>query len=259
MAGDKIIFDIETKQTFDEVGGHHNSHKLGVSLVGAYSYGRDQYRAFREEELDELKQWFSEADLLIGFNSKHFDCAVLQPYYKGFDLLSLIHLDILEEVVYALGHRLKLETIAQATLGRGKSGDGLDAIRYYRTGDWASLEKYCLDDVRVTKEIYDYGLSHGHIWYTNNGVKDKIMIKWAKGETVEDIIKRAVMRGLQLEIDYIDDDGSATTRKIDIQRIDGAKIKAYCHLRQGLRVFDLAKIRRVAEAGQMGSFQKTLL
>src|SRR3989344_5886293 len=115
----------------------------------------------------------------------------------------------MEDVVYALGHRLKLETIAQATLGHGKSGDGLDAIKYFRAGDWESLEKYCLDDVRVTKDIYDYGVSHGNIWYTNNGVKEKIIIKWGDGETVGDMVRRAVTRGLQLEIDYIDDDGAS--------------------------------------------------
>jgi hypothetical protein len=256
---DKIVLDLETKQTFDDVGGHHNTHLLGISVVGVYSYERDQYRAFHEEEFDELKQWLEAADLIIGFNSKHFDFTVLQPYYKNFELAKLPHLDIMEEVVFALGHRLKLETIAQATLGHGKSGDGLDAIRYFREGDWASLEKYCLDDVRVTKDVYDYGMAHGHIWYTNNGVKDKIIARWSKGETIEDMIRRAVSRGLQLEIEYIDDDGTATTRKIDIQNVRGDKIKAFCHLRQAIRVFDLAKIKQAKDVGPMQSFQKSLL
>lgn len=255
----KLVLDLETKQTFEDVGGHHNSHKLGVSLVGVYSYARDEYRGFRENEMDELKTWLEAADLIIGFNSKHFDFTVLQPYYPKFDLSKLPHLDILEEIVYSLGHRLKLETIAQATLGHGKSGDGLDAIRYFQQGDWASLEKYCLDDVKVTKDIYDYGMAHGYIWFTNNGVKEKIKVRWAQGETVEDVINRAVAKGLQLEIEYIDDDGSATTRNIDIQRVQDNKIKAYCHLRQSLRVFDLTKIRKAKDIGPMASQQKTLL
>ncbi|MBI4090748.1 MAG: ribonuclease H-like domain-containing protein [Candidatus Komeilibacteria bacterium] len=256
---DKLVLDLETKQTFEDVGGHHNSHKLGVSLVGVYSYASDEYRGFRENEMDALRTWLEAADLIIGFNSKHFDFTVLQPYYPKFDLSKLSHLDILEEVVYSLGHRLKLETIAQATLGHGKSGDGLDAIKYFQQGDWTSLEKYCLDDVKVTKDIYDYGLAHGYIWFANNGVKEKIKVRWAQGETVEDVVNRAVAKGLQLEIEYIDDDGSATTRTIDIQRVQENKIKAYCHLRQGLRVFDLTKIRKAKDVGPMSSFQKTLL
>lgn len=256
---DKLVLDLETKKTFEEVGGHHNSDKLGVSMVGVYSYGRDQYRGFREEEFEELLQWLKQADLIIGFNSKHFDFTVLQPYYPKFDLSKLPHLDIMEEVVYVLGHRLKLENIAQATLGKGKSGHGLDAIKYFHAGDWELLEKYCLDDVRITKEVYNYGLSHGHIWYTNNGEKNKIKIRWADGETVEDVVKRAVAKGLQLEIEYIDDDGASTTRKIDIQNFRGNTIKAYCHLRKALRKFDLTKIKKARDTGPMASFQKSLL
>lgn len=256
---DKIVLDLETKKTFDEVGGHHNSDKLGVSVVGVYSYAREQYRTFREEAFGELKEWLEAADLIIGFNSKHFDFTVLQPYYPKFDLRKLPHLDILEEVVFALGHRLKLESIAQATLGHGKSGDGLDAIKYFREGDWARLEKYCLDDVRVTKEIYDYGMSHGYIWYSNYGEKNKIVARWSKGETVPDIVKRAMLKGLQLEIEYIDDDGKVTIRKIDIQSVSGTKIRAYCHLRQGLRFFDLTKITKAHDSGPMASYQKSLL
>lgn len=256
---DKLVLDLETKKTFDEVGGHHNALKLGVSLVGVYSYARDQFRGFREEGFDELKEWLARADLVIGFNSKNFDFTVLQPYFSNFDLSKLPHLDILEEVVYALGHRLKLETIAQATLGRGKSGDGMDAINFYRTGDWKALEKYCLDDVRITKEIYDYGLAHGHIWYTSEGGREKIKVRWAQGETVEDMIKRALARGMQLEIEYMDDEGVQSTHKIDIQHVNGNKIKAFDHLSQRPLVFDLTRIKKARDGGPMASFQRPLL
>lgn len=256
---DIIVLDLETQKTFDEVGGHHNSHKLGVSLVGVYSYGRNEYRGFREAELPTLLPMLKEAELIVGFNSKKFDFTVLQPYFKGFDLVTLPHLDILEEVMHALGYRLKLETLAQATLGYGKSGDGLDAIRYYRAGDFASLEKYCLDDVKVTKELYDYGAAHGHLWFTNNGKKESMVARWAKGETITDMIRRALSSGLQLEIDYWDDDGIFTTRRIDVQSITNDKVKAYCHLRNAIRIFDLAKIRRAATVGTMASFQEALL
>jgi DEAD/DEAH box helicase domain-containing protein len=128
---DKIVLDLETKKTFDEVGGHHNSHLLEVSVCGVYSYARDEYRGFKEHEFAEMLEWLKAADLIIGFNSKHFDFTVLQPYYPNFNLGQLPHLDILEEITNILGRRLKLESVAQETLGYGKSGDGLDAIRYF--------------------------------------------------------------------------------------------------------------------------------
>lgn len=261
MEKDKIVLDLETKKTFDEVGGQHNKHLLGVSLVGIYSYNKDKYRGFKEEEFGELLELLKNTELMIGFNSKSFDNTVLQPYFQDFDLSTIPHLDILEEIVFALGHRLKLESVAQSTLGYGKSGSGLDAIMYYRNNDWESLTKYCLDDVKVTREVYEYGLSHGNIWYTNAGRKEKIIARWANGNgrTIEEKIKDAIKNGNQLEIDYMDEAGQITTRKIDVQRIDGNKIKAFCHLRNALRVFDLDRIKGLRVVGRMDSWQKSLL
>lgn len=261
MEKDKIILDLETKKTFEEVGGQHNRHLLGVSLVGVYSYQRDQYRGFKEADFPELFQLLQNVELVVGFNSKNFDFQVLQPYAKDFDLTTINHLDLMEEIVYALGHRLKLESVAQSTLGYGKSGAGLDAIMYYRNNDWEKLIKYCLDDVRVTKELYDYGLAHGYIWYQNAGQKEKIMARWAQANksTVEERVREAFQNGQQLEIEYMDEGGQTTLRKIDIQQIKDNKIKAYCHLRQALRFFEIDKIKNLRVTGQMSSWQKPLL
>ncbi|MBT4349849.1 hypothetical protein HOD19_03710 [bacterium] len=258
---DIIVLDLETKKTFDEVGGHQNNHLLGVSLVGVYSYNLDKYRGFKEEEFDELLDLLKEAGLVIGFNSKAFDFPVLQPYYKDFDLASIPHLDILEEVTKILGHRLKLDSVAHSTLGYGKSGSGLDAIVYYRNDEWDKLIKYCLDDVKVTKEIYDYGLQHGNIWYHNGGVKTDINASWFKSgeKTINQQVQEAWKDGQQIEISYMDEKGDVTSRKIDIQNIRGNKIKAFCHLRDALRMFDLDRVKSVKVAGKMQSFQKTLI
>ncbi len=255
---DKIVLDLESQKTFDEVGGHHNSHLLGVSVCGVYSYARDQYRAFREEEFAEMLEWLKAADLIIGFNSKHFDFTVLQPYYPNFNLAQLPHLDILEEITNVLGRRLKLESVAQETLGYGKSGDGLDAIRYYRAGDWNSLIKYCLDDVKVTKEVYDYGLAHGNIWYSTGGKKEKIPISWQKGESVSDTVKNALLKGRQLNIDYIGDDGKVIQDTIDIQKVDGDKITAFSHAMVGPKQFELPRIKVAQDVGEMKNWQKGL-
>ena len=261
MKKDRIVLDLETKKTFDEVGGQHNRKLLGVSLVGIYSYNRDQYRGFKEEDFPELLEILKKTELIIGYNSKSFDFEVLQPYFEDFDLTTLKHLDILEEIVYALGHRLKLESVAQSTLGYGKSGEGLDAIMYYRNNDWENLIKYCLDDVKVTKEIYDYGLSHGYIWYQNAGRKEKIVARWSNGQdnTIAKQVQEALRNGDQIEIEYMDDKGKTTIRKVDIQQIRDNKIKAYCHLRQALRYFDIDKIKNTKIVGKMDSWQNTLL
>lgn len=255
---EKIVLDLETQKTFDEVGGHHNSHKLGISVCGVYSYMRDQYRAFREPEFAEMLEWLKAADLIIGFNSKHFDFTVLQPYYPHFNLSQLPHLDILEEITNALGRRLKLESVAQETLGYGKSGDGLDAIRYFRSGDWDSLIKYCLDDVKVTKEVYDYGLAHGNLWFSNAGHREKIPITWQHGESVADMIKNALLKGRQLEVNYMDELTGLQTVAIDVQRFDQDRVTAFSHQHNAVKIFSLDRIRSAKDSGPMANWQKGL-
>jgi len=163
-----VVFDVETKKTFDEVGGYH-PEKLGVSVSGVW-WGEDgsdgQYKAFREDEFPEMFKLFERADMIVGFNSIGFDMPALAPYYAG-DLLSLPNLDIMVEIEKQVGHRIGLDAVAKETLGEQKIGHGLDAIEYYHSGDWESLEKYCLQDVKVTKDLYDYGRDQGVLRFKN--------------------------------------------------------------------------------------------
>lgn len=163
----EIVFDIETQNSFADVGGY-NLKELKISVIGVYFYETETYEAFAVDELNMLWPRLEHTDRLIGFNSKHFDIPVMNNYYTG-DLSILPHLDIMEEVVKALGHRLKLDSIAEATLGYGKSGTGLQAVEYWKQGQLQELKDYCLQDVKVTKEVYEYGLKHGAIAYPDFG------------------------------------------------------------------------------------------
>lgn len=160
-----IVYDIETKRAFDEVGGREAFTKLGISVLGAYDYSEDTYTVFEEAELGRFAKRLELKPLLVGFNSRRFDTPILQTYVR-FDLKSLPQLDIMEQLVKALGHRVSLDSVARATLGRTKLGSGLDALKYYRNGEMDKLKSYCLEDVRITKEVFEYGAAHGELLYT---------------------------------------------------------------------------------------------
>ncbi len=150
--GEKLVLDLETQREFAEVEGR-KPELLGVSVVGVYSYEANRYDAYLEADLAAtLGPRLQAAELLIGFNIRRFDMPVLQPYLS-YSLASLPVLDIMEEVVKNLGHRLSLDSIAQATLGKGKSGSGLDALRWFKEGRFDLITKYCLDDVNLRKEV----------------------------------------------------------------------------------------------------------
>ena len=76
-------------------------------------------------------------------------------------------LDLLTQIKKSAGHRISLDSCAKATFNQQKTGDGLDAIRYYRQGRLTELADYCLQDVRLTRLLYDYGRQKGHVKFYN--------------------------------------------------------------------------------------------
>jgi DEAD/DEAH box helicase domain-containing protein len=160
----KIVLDLETQKSFEDVGGRGKNHLLKVSVCGIYNYATEQYSIYEEHELPRLASVLQTADQIIGFNIKNFDFAVLQPY-MNFDIHQLPYYDLLEEIEKVIGHRIKLESVAQGTIGSGKSGNGLEALLYYKNGRMDLLKRYCLDDVRVTKAVYDYALKNQKLLY----------------------------------------------------------------------------------------------
>ncbi|OGD66803.1 hypothetical protein A2442_01620 [Candidatus Campbellbacteria bacterium RIFOXYC2_FULL_35_25] len=163
----KITFDIETRNTFQDVGSD-KAVDLDISLLCIHDSKTDEYDTFMHDDLDRLWPILEQADMLVGYNSDHFDIPLLNKYYQG-DLTSIKSLDILKEIKNSLGKRIKLDTVAEATLGTNKSGEGLDAVKWWNNGEIEKIKKYCLDDVRITKEIYEYALKHGKLKY-----KDRI-------------------------------------------------------------------------------------
>lgn len=159
----EIVFDIETKNSFAEVGSS-KSVDLDISLVGIYVYEADQYLGFRDTELDKLWPYLYGATRLIGYNSLYFDLPLLEKYAPR-PLKNIPHLDLLKEIKEGLGHRLKLDDVAKATLGISKSGHGLQAVEWYQQGAWDKIEKYCLDDVKITKDVYEFGLKNRQLFY----------------------------------------------------------------------------------------------
>jgi DEAD/DEAH box helicase domain-containing protein len=160
----KIVLDLETQKSFQEVGGRGKNHLLKVSVCVIYDYSTDKYTSYEEHEINKLSPILQTADQIIGYNIKDFDFEVLRPYLN-FDIHAVPYLDLLSEIEKVLHHRIKLELVAQGTLGSGKSGSGLEALLYYKNGRMDLLKKYCTDDVKITKQIYDYALKNGKLLY----------------------------------------------------------------------------------------------
>ncbi len=179
----KIFFDIETQNTFQEVGSS-DPRDLSISVVCIYDSSRDVYESYMHDELVKLWPHLENADMLIGYNSDHFDLPLLNKYYPG-DLTHIKSFDIMKEVKEVLGRRVKLESLAQGTLGKGKIADGLEAITWWRNGEIEKIKKYCIEDVKITKDIYEYAFKNKKLICKEGGNKFEIPLKTDNWEVHE--------------------------------------------------------------------------
>jgi len=178
-AGDKVVvFDLETQRSFAEVGGRSQFHRLGVSVGVAYRYDLDEYLVVNEETISELVTLLLEASLVVGYNVRGFDYEVLRAYTEE-NLHKLPTLDLMFDLEERLGFRPKLDSVASATLGEGKTADGMQALEWWRLGEIDKIIEYCREDVRVTRDLYDFGKRHRWVHVSRFGGKPrKVEVEW---------------------------------------------------------------------------------
>lgn len=162
-----ITFDIETANAFPTLARGDLS-RMEISIVGIHDSKTGELSSYTKEEFSKLWPILERADMLIGFNSDSFDVPLLNRYYPG-DLARIRSLDLLTEVYNVLGRRVRLQSLAEATLGVGKSGNGLEAVEWWQNGEVEKVRKYCLDDVQITRDLYDYARKHGKLKYKDLG------------------------------------------------------------------------------------------
>lgn len=161
----KVVIDIETKNTFFEVG-RDNTDALEVSAVCIFSYKHNKMFSFDEHHLKEAGEMLKEASTIVGFSINRFDLPVLKKHFD-FDLFSIPRIDLLEEIEMRLGRRISLNLLAKTNLGVEKSGNSLDAPILYKDGKMKELMEYCANDVKITRDLYDLAKKQNYLLIPN--------------------------------------------------------------------------------------------
>ncbi|MEM9081447.1 MAG: ribonuclease H-like domain-containing protein [Verrucomicrobiota bacterium] len=181
---DVVYFDLETQRSFNDVKG--DKSKMGVSVAVTYSTKEGKYRIYGEEEMDELVEQLLRADLVVGHNHIDFDYPVLQKYTVLELAEQTVNLDTMVDLQSLTGRRWKLDAVASASLGVGKSASGVDALKwwqdYQKTGNRQALidiAEYCAVDVKVTKCVYEYGAAHGLVKIDDGSARPlEVAVEW---------------------------------------------------------------------------------
>lgn len=170
----KLVFDIETQKGFDEV---RNISEMRVAAAVSCDCTTGEFKYYTEDSVSELIDDLFSSDTVIGYNIIHFDYSVLKGY-TGRNFNQIKTVDMMRIVQKSLGFRPKLDNLLSATLGTKKTADGLQSLRWFKEGKMDKIIEYCHHDVRLTKELYEFGKENGFIWANNRGDKVKVPIVW---------------------------------------------------------------------------------
>jgi DEAD/DEAH box helicase domain-containing protein len=174
-----VVFDLETQNLFEDVGGRKNIAALKISCGVTWSSVRNGFTTYWEKDVPALVDELKSAGRVIGFNIKGFDYEVLRPYAPNERLQFLPTLDIMDDLFHTLGFRVSLDSVARATLGNTKSANGIQAVTWWREGKLDLLADYCRVDVDVTRRIYEFGCDNGFVYYISRlGGRQKVAVKW---------------------------------------------------------------------------------
>lgn len=182
-----VVIDVETKNfyTDTDANGLLTGSDLQVSFVGAYDTEKDIFLSFWEKDIVKLEEILKGADRVVGYNVWGFDYGVLSPYLS-LDPWKLPTLDLMVALKKTIGFRPKLDDLARANLGTGKIGRGVDAVEYWKRGELDKLEKYCLEDVRLTFEVWRAGEEQSALrYYDKDGFLKETPVNWQDGYVQE--------------------------------------------------------------------------
>lgn len=176
-----VYFDLETQKGAQEVGGWKNIADMKMSIGVTYSTTRGGYKIYSEDMVGDLITELQRADLVVGFNVIRFDYTVLEPY-ACFDFSMVPTLDMLVDLEKEIGTRIKLDSVAEASLENvKKTAVGTDALKWWKEGKIREIAEYCCYDVKVTKMVHEFGAREGKVFFESRKTKlrQEIPVDWS--------------------------------------------------------------------------------
>jgi DEAD/DEAH box helicase domain-containing protein len=189
-----LYFDLETLRSAADVGGWHHIDRMGMALGVVFDSHTGEFTTYREAEVGALVAHLDTADLVVGYNVLRFDYQVLSAYEPR-DYERLPTFDMLVALKAVVNQRLALANVGTATLARGKSADGLQSLRWVRDGRLDLVERYCRDDVALTRDVFEFALAENYLAFELGGrVLRTPPLGWNLQRLVQDAARRRAAR-----------------------------------------------------------------
>lgn len=162
-----LVWDLEIEKPVGEIEGGWDAVRQGAAGISAlviYDSETGRYHIYDKHDLLAAVDHLNTADLAVGFNSIAFDSEVV--FGVTGEYIRCPQYDILHEIWKALPSRqtgFKLDDVAMRTIGAGKNSNGEFATALVKAGRWGRLFDYCLNDVHLTKELFNFIVQQGYV------------------------------------------------------------------------------------------------
>mgnify|MGYP001599921059 CR=1 FL=1 len=177
MAISEVYYDVETQHSAEEVGGWGNVHLMKVAVAVSWCE-RDGFRVWKEPSMVEFIPYLSAFDRVVSFNGDGFDSKVLS-FYGDVRAIRKKSFDILVDLKKSLGHRLRLDSLAKATLGAGKTADGMLSLKWWKEGRVDEIIRYCQQDVQVLIDLVAFGRKNGYVRFEGRSREPHMVsVRW---------------------------------------------------------------------------------
>jgi hypothetical protein len=189
---DYYALDVEIAKEVKSVpGGWNNPEAMGFGSAVVYGKKEDRYWFFVHNEGRDAMIKLLNGRHVVSFNGIKFDSRVVLDNdralfpseglvmkgpvaWANYDILAeyvvtRFNLHDVEAAEKKLGERgihdgtFNLDALCRHTLGCGKSGHGAEAPLLYQAGKFGELLEYNLQDVRITRKLYEFILDYGFV------------------------------------------------------------------------------------------------
>ena len=177
-----LIYDIEIKKAvpmrkepkiegIEYCDGWHDHANMGISCVGVYDYADERYRVFMDDNMAGFAALCERRDVIVSFNGLAFDNRVMAangivvPNERSYDLLVELWraAGLAETFQYPSHMGFGLDATCERNFGVHKSGNGALAPVLYQRKQFGELIDYCLNDVALTKRLFDAVMADAEI------------------------------------------------------------------------------------------------
>jgi hypothetical protein len=146
------------------------------------------FELWNDDDANLLWHYLHRFDVIAGWNIIAFDLPIIS--HAASESIHAAHgfpqvFDLFDIIRKITGRWYKLETMAQANLGRSKTGDGKQASKWLREGELQMAADYCRNDVELERDLGQMALEGD--WLTLPGLDKpgqgdnlRLRLNWAK-------------------------------------------------------------------------------